>query len=95
MSAAQEQPSGVGAAGRPSAPPFPATSAEVVNTLAHFHRAEIGRMAGWRDRIDRLGTASRRASPPPGCWTRGREPDAETTRLTWEAVRAARRAADG
>ena len=32
---------------------FPATSAEFINTLAHFHRAEIGRMAGWRDRIDR------------------------------------------
>ena len=38
----------------PSAtPPLPATSAEFVNTLAHFHRAEMGRMAGWRDRIDR------------------------------------------
>ncbi len=34
-------------------PPLPATSAEFVNTVAHFHRAEIGRMAGWRDRIDR------------------------------------------
>jgi uncharacterized membrane protein len=52
MSAAQEQPSGGGAAERPPAPPFPATSAEFVNTLAHFHRAEVGRMAGWRDRID-------------------------------------------
>jgi uncharacterized membrane protein len=38
---------------RPAMPPFPATSAEFINTLAHFHRAEISRMAGWRDRIDR------------------------------------------
>ena len=33
-------------------PPFPSTPTEFINTLAHFHRAEIGRMAGWRDRID-------------------------------------------
>jgi uncharacterized membrane protein len=52
MSTALGTPSGGGAAERPPAPPFPATSAEFVNTLAHFHRAEIGRMAGWRDRID-------------------------------------------
>jgi uncharacterized membrane protein len=52
MSTAPETSSDAGAAGRPAAPPFPATSAELVNTLAHFHRAEIGRMAGWRDRID-------------------------------------------
>jgi uncharacterized membrane protein len=52
MRTGQGGPLGVGAAGRPPAPPLPATSAEVVNTLAHFHRAEIGRMAGWRDRID-------------------------------------------
>ena len=31
----------------------PMTSAELVNTMAHFHRAEIARMAGWRDRLDR------------------------------------------
>ncbi|ATR22756.1 Hypothetical protein RMHFA_03418 [Roseomonas mucosa] len=37
----------------PFAPPLPATGAEFINTLAHFHRAEMGRMAGWRDRIDR------------------------------------------
>ena len=24
-----------------------------ITTVAHFHRAEIGRMAGWRDRVDR------------------------------------------
>lgn len=34
-------------------PPFPATPAEFITALAHFHRAEIARMAGWRDRIDR------------------------------------------
>ena len=35
------------------APPFPATTAEYITVLAHYHRAEMGRMAGWRDRIDR------------------------------------------
>jgi uncharacterized membrane protein len=34
-------------------PPLPGTTAEFINSLAHFHRAEMGRMAGWRDRIDR------------------------------------------
>jgi uncharacterized membrane protein len=34
-------------------PPLPTTSTEFITVLAHFHRAEIGRMAGWRDRIDR------------------------------------------
>ena len=38
---------------RITVPPLPSTSAEFINLLAHFHRAEIGRMAGWRDRIDR------------------------------------------
>ena len=28
------------------------TSSEFVNTMSHFHRAEIARMAGWRDRLD-------------------------------------------
>jgi uncharacterized membrane protein len=36
-----------------AAPVFPSTPAEFINVLAHFHRAEIARMAGWRDRIDR------------------------------------------
>lgn len=31
----------------------PMTSTEIVNTMAHYHRAEMARMAGWRDRIDR------------------------------------------
>jgi uncharacterized membrane protein len=38
---------------RVARPPLPATTAEFINSLAHFHRAEMGRMAGWRDRIDR------------------------------------------
>lgn len=29
------------------------TSSEFAATMSHFHRAEIARMAGWRDRIDR------------------------------------------
>ncbi|MDW6024117.1 DUF2270 domain-containing protein [Mesorhizobium sp. BAC0120] len=35
------------------APPLPTTSSEFITALAHYHRAEIARMAGWRDRIDR------------------------------------------
>jgi uncharacterized membrane protein len=31
----------------------PETRSELITFLAHFHRAEIARMAGWRDRIDR------------------------------------------
>src|SRR6478672_10997089 len=42
----------------PNKPPparslLPTTSTERVNVLAHYHRAEAARMAGWRDRIDR------------------------------------------
>lgn len=33
--------------------PLPSTTSEYVNTLAHYYRGEIARMAGWRDRIDR------------------------------------------
>lgn len=32
---------------------MPGTSSEYITVLAHYHRAEIARMAGWRDRIDR------------------------------------------
>lgn len=32
---------------------FPKTRSEFITVLAHYHRAEIARMAGWRDRIDR------------------------------------------
>ncbi|QRM30207.1 DUF2270 domain-containing protein [Microvirga sp. VF16] len=35
------------------APVFPSTPTEFINVMAHYHRAEIARMAGWRDRIDR------------------------------------------
>ncbi|KTC92377.1 DUF2270 domain-containing protein [Fluoribacter dumoffii] len=34
-------------------PPLPATSSELVTVLSHYYRGEIGRMSGWRDRIDR------------------------------------------
>jgi uncharacterized membrane protein len=34
-------------------PLYPSTPAEFITLLAHYHRAEIARMAGWRDRIDR------------------------------------------
>jgi uncharacterized membrane protein len=30
----------------------PLSSTEFTTTIAHFHRAEIARMAGWRDRLD-------------------------------------------
>ena len=30
----------------------PMTSSEFAATMSHFHRAEIARMAGWRDRLD-------------------------------------------
>ena len=33
--------------------PLPKTPSETITVLAHYHRAEIARMAGWRDRIDR------------------------------------------
>ena len=36
-----------------AAPVFPGTPSEFITVLAHYHRAEIARMAGWRDRIDR------------------------------------------
>jgi uncharacterized membrane protein len=34
-------------------PGTPKTSSEYVTLLAHYYRAEMGRMSGWRDRIDR------------------------------------------
>src|SRR5215475_3076635 len=36
-----------------AAPIFPTNSVEFVNSLAHYYRAEMGRMTSWRDRIDR------------------------------------------
>ncbi|WP_405029819.1 DUF2270 domain-containing protein [Methylobacterium sp. BE186] len=38
--------------GPPGPVPQPRGSGEIITVLAHYHRAEIGRMAGWRDRID-------------------------------------------
>lgn len=37
----------------PELPVSPTTASEFVNTLAHYYRGEMSRMAGWRDRIDR------------------------------------------
>jgi uncharacterized membrane protein len=34
-------------------PVFPSTPSEFITVVVHYHRAEIARMAGWRDRIDR------------------------------------------
>lgn len=34
-------------------PLLPQTRNEYITVVAHYHRAEIARMAGWRDRIDR------------------------------------------
>jgi uncharacterized membrane protein len=42
-----------GDAGKTSSPPLPANSIETINTMVHYYRGELGRMAGWRDRIDR------------------------------------------
>ena len=36
----------------PAIPPFPTTSIEFINTIVHYHRGEIARMAGWRDRLE-------------------------------------------
>lgn len=38
---------------RPPSPALPATPMETINTMVHYYRGELGRMAGWRDRIDR------------------------------------------
>ena len=38
---------------KPTWPGFPTTSTEFITLIAHYYRAEIARMAGWRDRIDR------------------------------------------
>lgn len=50
-----EHPPGASAQERPRGPRalYPSTPAEFITLLAHYHRAEIARMAGWRDRIDR------------------------------------------
>lgn len=38
---------------RHGSPVLPSTPMETVNTMVHYYRGELGRMAGWRDRIDR------------------------------------------
>jgi uncharacterized membrane protein len=38
---------------RPGSPALPATPMETINTMVHYYRGELARMAGWRDRIDR------------------------------------------
>jgi len=38
---------------RTGSPALPVTSMETINTMVHYYRGELGRMAGWRDRIDR------------------------------------------
>ena len=53
MSTARKNQPIAGGPEEPAALPLLSTSAEVITVVAHFHRAEIGRMAGWRDRIDR------------------------------------------
>ena len=37
----------------PPWPGIPKRSSEYVTLIAHYYRAEMGRMSGWRDRIDR------------------------------------------
>ncbi|WP_429815740.1 DUF2270 domain-containing protein [Ensifer sp. B1-9] len=37
----------------PKGPPLPQSSQEQINAVVHYYRGELGRMAGWRDRIDR------------------------------------------
>lgn len=37
----------------PKGPPLPQSSSEQINAVIHYYRGEMGRMAGWRDRIDR------------------------------------------
>jgi uncharacterized membrane protein len=36
-----------------TSPRLPATPPEVTTALVHYYRAEIARMSGWRDRLDR------------------------------------------
>ena len=39
--------------GEAPSPHLPATTMESMNLMVHYYRGELGRMAGWRDRIDR------------------------------------------
>lgn len=38
---------------RERSPALPSSSMESINLMVHYYRGELGRMAGWRDRIDR------------------------------------------
>ena len=53
MTSDYEQGSTLKGAAKPNWAGFPNTSAEFITLIAHYYRAEIARMAGWRDRIDR------------------------------------------
>jgi uncharacterized membrane protein len=53
MTSDYEQGSTLEGAAKPNWAGFPNTSAEFITLIAHYYRAEIARMAGWRDRIDR------------------------------------------
>ena len=37
----------------PAWPGIPKNSSEYITLIAHYYRAEMARMSGWRDRIDR------------------------------------------
>ncbi|MCI0445789.1 DUF2270 domain-containing protein, partial [bacterium] len=37
----------------PTTPTLPTNSAEYINALSHYYRAELSRMMSWRDRLDR------------------------------------------
>jgi uncharacterized membrane protein len=37
----------------PATAQLPGTPQEITNALVHYYRAEVGRMSGWRDRLDR------------------------------------------
>ncbi|MXP65090.1 DUF2270 domain-containing protein [Roseomonas sp. M0104] len=52
MHSVQDELPGDGETRRAFNMPLPATTGEAITVLAHFHRAEIARMTGWRDRID-------------------------------------------
>ncbi len=53
MTTEYEQGSTPEGAAKPNWAGFPNTSSEFITLIAHYYRAEIARMAGWRDRIDR------------------------------------------
>lgn len=42
-----------GAKAKSVEPALPSNSVEAINVMVHYYRGELGRMAGWRDRIDR------------------------------------------